>query len=95
MAVPFKSTWKTSGTSFDLPFGTLLTKLKFFHVVEKHVRCLTHFRDKFSFVNSTKSLIFDLTKMLLPKRLILIYIYSLIEKVIQYQILFTELKSSC
>ena len=38
------------------------------------------------FVNSTKSLIFDLTKILLPKRLILVY--SLIAKVMQYQIRF-------
>ena len=38
------------------------------------------------------SMIFDLTKILLPKRLILVY--SLIAKVTHYQILFTELKSS-
>ena len=70
-----------------------MTKLKLFHVVErKNVPCLTNFRDKWSFVNSTKSLIFDLTKIILPKRLVLTY--SLIAKVMHYQILFTELKSS-
>ena len=52
----------------------------------------TNFRDKLPFVNSTKSLIFDLTKILLPNRLVLTY--SLIAKVMHYQILFTELKSS-
>ena len=40
----------------------------------------------------TKSLMFDLTKILLPKRLVLAY--GLIVKVMNYQILFTELKSS-
>ena len=53
---------------------------------------LTNFRDKLPFVNSMKSLIFDSTKILLPKRLDLTY--SLIAKVMHYQILFTELKSS-
>ena len=43
-------------------------------------------------MNSMKGLIFDLTKILLPKRLVLTY--SLIAKVIHYQMLFTELKSS-
>ena len=43
-------------------------------------------------MNSTKSLIFDLTKVLLSKHLVLTY--SLIAKVMYYQILFTELKSS-
>ena len=42
-------------------------------------------------MNSTKRLIFDLTKILFPKRLVLTY--SLIAKVMHYQILFTELKS--
>ena len=56
-----------------------------------NVPCSTNFRDKLPFVNSTKSLIFDLTKILLAKRLVLTY--SSIAKVIQYQILFTELKS--
>ena len=53
---------------------------------------LGNFRDKLSFVNSTKSLIIDLTKILLPKHLVLAY--SLIAKVMHYQILFTELKLS-
>ena len=35
----------------------------------------------------------DLTKILLPKRLVLTY--SLIAKGMHYQILYTELKSSC
>ena len=42
-------------------------------------------------MNSMRSLIFDLTKILLPKRLVLTY--SLIEKFMHYQMLFTELKS--
>ena len=54
--------------------------------------CSTNFRDKLPFVNSMKSLIFGLTKTLLPKHVVLTY--SLIEKVMQYQVLFTELKSS-
>ena len=53
---------------------------------------LKNVRDKLPFVNSTKSLILDLTKILLPKHLVLTY--SLIVKVMHYQILFTELKSS-
>ena len=48
--------------------------------------------DKLPFVNSTKSVIFDLTKILLPKRLVLTY--SLNARVMHYQILFTELKWS-
>ena len=47
-----------------------MAKLELIHVVEKNVPCQTNFRDKLPFVNSTKSLIFDLTKILLPKRLI-------------------------
>ena len=43
-------------------------------------------------MNSAKSLIFDITKILLPKRLVLTY--SLIAKVMYHQILFAELKSS-
>ena len=43
-------------------------------------------------MNSMKSLIFDLTKILLPKRLVLTC--SLIAKVMHCQILFTEMKSS-
>ena len=66
-----------------------MTKLKLFHVVEKHVPCSTNSRDKLPFVNLTKSLKFDLTKILLPKRLILIY--SLIAKVMHYQLFLTEL----
>ena len=68
-----------------------MTKLKLFLVVERkmyHAR--TNFRDKLPFVDSTKRLIFDLTKIPLPKRLVLTY--SLIAKVMHYQILFTELK---
>ena len=92
ITVNFISLQKKSAPSFDLPFGTVMTtKLKLFHVVEKK---MCHARQTFEincfFVNSTKSLIFNLTKILLPKRLILIY--SLIAKVMQYQILFTELK---
>ena len=69
-----------------------MTKLKLFHVVEKNIPCSTNFREKLPFVNSTKSLIFDLTKTLLLKRLIVMY--NLIAKVMHYQILFIELKSS-
>ena len=56
------------------------------------MRSSINFRDELPFVNSTKSLIFKLKKILLPKRVILTY--SLIAKLMQYQILFTELKSS-
>ena len=42
-----------------------------------------------SFVNSTKSLIFDFTSIVLPKRLI--FIYRLIAKVMHGQTLYTEL----
>ena len=41
-------------------------------------------------MNSTKSLIFDLTKILLPKGLVLTY--SLISKVMHYQILFYRIE---
>ena len=92
IAINFKSPEKKSAPSFDLPFGIVMTKLKLFHVVEKMVPCSTNFRDKLPFVNSTKSFIFGLTDELLPKRLVLTY--SLIAKVMHYQILFTELKSS-
>ena len=87
IAVNFKS-----APCFDLPFGTLMTKLKLFHVIEKNVPCQTNFRHKLPFVNSMKSVIFDLTKILLPKCLIIIY--CMIAKVMHYQMLFTELKSS-
>ena len=72
----------------------LVIKLKLFHVVERtiNVPWLKNVSYKLPFVNSTKSLIFDLTKILLPKRLVLTY--SLIAKVMHYQILFTELKSN-
>ena len=30
---------KKSAASFDLPIGTVMTKLKLFHVVEKNVPC--------------------------------------------------------
>ena len=59
---------------------------------KENALCTPNFRDKLPFVNSTKSLIFDLTKILLPKHLVLTY--SLIAKVMYYQIPFTELKSS-
>ena len=60
--------------------------------LQTNVLLISNFRDKLPFVNLTKSLIFELTKVLLPKRLVLTY--SLIAKVMNYQILFTELKSS-
>ena len=47
---------KKAAPSSDLPFGTVMTKLKLFCVVER----------------KTKSLTFDLTKILLPKRLVLL-----------------------
>ena len=34
IAVNFKSLQKESAPSFDLPFGTVMTKLNLFHVVE-------------------------------------------------------------
>ena len=67
----------------------VMTKLKLFHVVE---RKMYHARQTFEInCHSTKTLIFDLTKIVLPKRLVLTY--SLMAKVLHYQI-FTELKSS-
>ena len=39
-----------------------MTKLKLFHVVE-HILCSTNFRHILPFVNSMKSLIFDLMQM--------------------------------
>ena len=93
IAVNFNHCRKTSAPSFDVPFGTVITKLKLIHVIErKTVPCSTNFRDKLPFVNFTKSLIFDLTKILLPKRLV--PTYRLIAKVMHYQMLFTELKLS-
>ena len=80
-ALYFKLLLKNICPSFDLPFGTIMTRLNLFHVV---ARKLYHARQTFEincpFVNSTESLIFDLTKILLPKRLVLTY--SLIAKVI-------------
>ena len=35
IAVNFKSLWKKSAPSFDLPFGTVMTKLKLFQVAER------------------------------------------------------------
>ena len=35
IAVNFKSLWEQSAPSFDLPFGTVMTKLKLLHVVER------------------------------------------------------------
>ena len=35
MAVNFNHCRKKSAPSFDLPFGTVMTKLKLFHVVER------------------------------------------------------------
>ena len=51
---------------------------------------MTNSRDKLQFVNSTKRLIYDLTKILLPKHLN--FIYCLIALVIYYQSLFLELE---
>ena len=59
---------------------------------KENATCSTNFRDKLPFVNSMKSLIFDSTKILLPKLLVLTN--SLIAKLMHYQIIFTELKSS-
>ena len=33
----FKSLYKNSAPNFDFPFGTVMTKLKLFYVVEKNV----------------------------------------------------------
>ena len=66
-----------------------MTKFKLFHAVD---RKMINFRDKLPFMNSMKSLIFDSTNILLPKRLV--FTYSLIVKVMHYQIPFTESKSS-
>ena len=44
IAVNFKSLWKESAPSFDFPFGTVMTKLKLFHVVE---RKMCHARQTF------------------------------------------------
>ena len=52
-------------------------------VGKKFKTCTTNSRDKLSLINSKKSLIIDLTTILLPKRLILIY--CLIAMVMHYQ----------
>ena len=96
IAINFKSLWKKYAPSFDFLLVTIMTSsFELFHVVERkmYLPCSTNFRDKLPFVDSTKSLIFDLTKILLPKRLV--FTYSLIAKVMHCVILFTELKSSC
>ena len=70
-----------------------MTKVKLFPVIGKeNVSCSTNFHEKLLFVNSTKSLIFDSMKILLPKHSVLTY--SLIAKAMHCHILFTELKSS-
>ena len=46
IAVNFKSVWKKSAPSFDSPFGTVMTKLELFHVVEKkmyHARKINYY----------------------------------------------------
>ena len=57
-------------------------------------RKMYHARQTFEinwpFVNSTKSLVFDLTKILLRKHLVLTY--SLIAKIMHYQILFYRIE---
>ena len=37
IAVNFKSLWKKSAPSFDLPFGTVMTKLKLFYMIERKI----------------------------------------------------------
>ena len=61
IAVNFKSLQKQIYPKLCMPFGTVTTKLKFVHVVERKMQL--NFRDKMPFVDSTKSLIFDLTKI--------------------------------
>ena len=53
---------------------------------------MTNFRDKLQFINWTTRVIFDLTKILMPKNLI--SICCLIAEVIHYQSLSKELKLS-
>ena len=60
--------------------------------LKKNVPCSANLRDHLPVVNSRKILIFGLAKIPLPKCLVLTY--SLIAKVMHYQLLFTELKSS-
>ena len=35
IAVNFKSLWKKPAPSFDLPFGTVIIKLKLFYMIER------------------------------------------------------------
>ena len=37
MTVNFKSLQKKAALSFDFPFGTVMTKLKLFHVIERKI----------------------------------------------------------
>ena len=86
ISVNSRSLQKKSAPSFDMLFGTVMTKLKLFHVIERkmyHARQTCEFDEKFDIY---------LTKILLPKRLVIRY--SLILKLMHYQILFTELKWS-
>ena len=72
-----------------------MTKLKLFHVVERkmyHAR--QTFKIKLPFVNSTKSLIFDLTKITIAQTLRSYIQYDCEGYALHYQTLFTELKSS-
>ena len=57
IAVNFKSLWKKkkSVPSFDLPFGTIVARLKLLYVVERKIyHARQAFRDKLPFVNSTQ-----------------------------------------
>ena len=56
IAVNFKSLQKKSAPSFDLPFGTVMTKLKLFHLIERkmyharqtfEINCHCEFDEKF------------------------------------------------
>ena len=55
IAVNFKSLSNKSSPSIDLPFGTVMTKLKLFHVVEKkyharqtfEINCHCEFKEKY------------------------------------------------
>ena len=44
-----------SSVIFEVPFGTVMGKLRFFNIVDKNQNELDKFRDKLQFVNSTKS----------------------------------------
>ena len=45
IAINFDHYRDKSDPSFDLLFGTVLTKLKFFHMVKNNLPCLTNFRN--------------------------------------------------